>query len=62
MTEKPSGPDKTSWAIGGGVLLGLGVGMFFLRESGLAFVGSLLGGLGLGLIIAAILSARRSGG
>lgn len=61
MTEKSTGSDKSSWAIGGGLLLGLGVGFIFLRESGLAFVGSLLGGLGLGLIIAAILSARGTG-
>lgn len=50
--------DKSSWAIGGGTILGLGVGLFFLQQSALAFVGSLLGGLGLGLIITAVLSAR----
>ena len=48
--------DKSSWAVGGGLMLGLGVGFFFLPESALAFVGSLLAGLGLGLIIAAIIS------
>lgn len=46
--------DKSMWAIGGGVLLGLGIGFFFLPNA-LAFVGSLLAGLGLGLIITAIL-------
>jgi hypothetical protein len=54
--------DKSTWAIGGGVVLGLGVGLFFLPQSGLAFVGSLLGGLGLGLIITAVISSRGSGG
>lgn len=48
--------DKSTWAIGGGLLLGLGVGLFFLQESALAFVGSLLGGLGLGLLVTAIIS------
>ncbi|WP_339713345.1 hypothetical protein [uncultured Sneathiella sp.] len=38
---------KSTWAIGGGVLLGLGVGMFFLEASALAFVGCIMGGLGL---------------
>jgi hypothetical protein len=40
--------DKSTWAIGGGLLLGLGVGFFFLQESAIAFVGSMIGGLGLG--------------
>ena len=50
--------DKSTWAVGGGLMLGLGVGFFFLPESALAFVGSLLAGLGLGLIIAAIISRK----
>ncbi len=50
------GDDKSSWAVGGGLLLGLGIGFFFLPESGLAFVGSMLAGLGCGLLLSAILS------
>jgi hypothetical protein len=50
--------DKSTWAVGGGLLLGLGAGMFFLPQSGLAFVGSLLGGLGLGLMVTSIISSR----
>ena len=50
--------DKSTWAIGGGLLLGLGVGFFFLQESVLAFVGSMIGGLGLGLLVTSILSGR----
>lgn len=48
--------DKSSWAIGGGVLLGLGVGFFFLQTSVLFFIGSLIAGIGVGLIMSAILS------
>jgi hypothetical protein len=51
--------DKSTWAIGGGVLLGLGIGFFFLKESALAFVGCILGGLGLGLMITSIISSTR---
>ena len=51
--------DKSTWATGGGLLLGLGVGLFFLQESALAFVGSLLGGLGIGLIVTSIISRER---
>lgn len=50
------GDDRSKWAVGGGLLLGLGIGFFFLPESGLAFVGCMLAGLGFGLVLSAILS------
>ena len=49
--------DKSTWAIGGGLLIGLGVGFFFLKASALAFVGSILAGLGLGLMTTSIISS-----
>ena len=51
--------DKSTWAIGGGLLIGLGVGFFFLKVSTLAFVGSMLAGLGLGLMVTSILSSMK---
>ena len=51
--------DKSTWAIGGGLLLGLGVGFFFLQVSALAFVGSIIAGLGIGLLITSIISSRK---
>lgn len=54
MTDKKE--DKSTWAIGGGVVLGTGIGFFFLQTSALAFVGSILAGFGLGLVITAIIS------
>jgi hypothetical protein len=59
MNDKNSDVDKSTWAIGGGVLLGVGVGFFFLETSALAFVGSILGGLGIGLLITSILSTLK---
>ena len=56
MTDKKD--DKSTWAIGGGVLVGTGVGLFFLQTSALAFVGSILAGLGLGLVVTAIISSK----
>ena len=53
---KNEADDKSTWAIGGGVLMGIGIGFFFLQQSPLAFVGSIMTGLGIGLIITAILS------
>lgn len=60
MGDTNIGDDKSTWAIGGGVLLGIGVGFFFLQESALAFVGSILIGLGLGLMVTSIISAVKS--
>jgi hypothetical protein len=57
MAEKKH--DKSTWAIGGGLLLGLGVGFFFLKASALAFVGSMVAGLGLGLIMTSILLSKK---
>ena len=57
MSDKEE--DKSTWAIGGGLLLGLGVGFFFLQQSTLAFVGSMIGGLGLGLLVTSIISSRK---
>ncbi len=57
MTQKEM--DKSTWAIGGGVMIGLGAGLFFLQTSVLAFVGSILVGLGFGLTVTALISARR---
>lgn len=50
--------DKSTWAIGGGVMLGIGVGFFFLPNA-LAFVGSILAGLGLGLVITTLVSSKK---
>jgi F0F1-type ATP synthase assembly protein I len=51
--------DRSTWAIGGGVIIGLGVGFFFLPTSPLYFVGSMLLGLGLGIVISAIISRKK---
>jgi len=50
---------KSSWVVGGGLLLGLGVGFFFLEKSALVFVGCMFIGLGFGLFIAAGISALK---
>jgi hypothetical protein len=57
MTSKKD--DKSTWAIGGGLLIGIGVGFFFLQYSALYFVGSILAGLGLGLVITTLISGSK---
>jgi len=58
MTNKKD--DKSTWAIGGGLLMGIGVGFFFLQQSPLAFVGSILIGLGIGLVLTALISSKKA--
>ena len=43
--------DKSSWAIGGTTLIGVGVGLIFLKISVIFFVASILIGIGSGLVI-----------
>jgi len=59
MDKTNNKDDKSTWAIGGGVLMGIGAGFFFLKESPLAFVACILLGLGLGLLITSIISRGR---
>ena len=51
--------DKSTWAIGGGVMAGLGIGFFYLQQSALIFVGCILLGLGAGLIITSVISTLK---
>jgi hypothetical protein len=57
--DKDGVPDKSTWAVGGGIILGIGVGFFFLQQSALYFVGCILAGLGIGLLTTSILSKMR---
>ncbi len=65
MGENNGNDDKSILAIVGGLVLGLGAGLFFFpmavfgKTSVFAFSGCILGGLGLGLLITAILSANK---
>jgi Na+/melibiose symporter-like transporter len=59
MNEMKMIDDKSTWAIGGGVLMGVGAGFFFLQESPLAFVACILLGIGLGLMVTSIISGGK---
>ena len=56
MANTDKKDDKSTWAIGGGLLIGLGVGFFFLQASALAFIGCMIAGLGVGLMTTSIIS------
>lgn len=51
--------DKSSWAIGGTTLIGIGVGFIFIQTSPMLFVASILIGIGTGLVIAPIISRSK---
>jgi len=53
---KNKNEEKSNWAIGGTTMIGLGVGLIYLQTSVLIFVGSIISGVGLGLIITPVLS------
>lgn len=48
--------DKSTWIIGGTTLIGVGAGFIFLPESALLFVASILIGIGIGVVITALIS------
>jgi len=50
--------DKSTWAIGGGVLIGVGAGLFYIKTYPLGMPAFILIGLGLGLIITSIISRK----
>ena len=50
--------EKSSWAVGGGLMLGVGVGFFFFPESIFSFVGSIIAGLGVGLLVASFIKDK----
>ncbi|MGB5273644.1 MAG: hypothetical protein WBN39_06285 [Flavobacteriaceae bacterium] len=52
--------DKSNWAIGGMTMVGVGVGFFFLQSNPIFFVASILIGIGLGLVIAPIISRAKA--
>ncbi len=59
MNDGGNRSDKNTWAVGGGVLVGIGVGLFLLHQSVLYFIGSLIAGLGIGLFTTAVLSTKK---
>ena len=50
--------DKSSWAIGGTTMIGIGVGLMYLRTDVMIFVGCILIGVGAGLVLAPFLSRK----
>ncbi len=57
MSENGKNAGKESWAVGGGLLLGMGIGFVFLPKSVWIFIGLTIAGLGFGLLLASLLSA-----
>jgi len=60
MNKTDEKDDKSSWVIGGTTLIGIGVGFILLQTSVFLFVASILIGIGLGLLIAPIISGKKN--
>ena len=56
MNKTNNKDDKSTWTIGGTTLIGIGVGLIFLKTSALLFVASILIGIGSGLVITSLIS------
>ena len=54
----PKNEDKSSWAIGGTTMIGLGVGLIFVQTP-LVMVASIIIGVGVGLVITAVLGSLK---
>jgi F0F1-type ATP synthase assembly protein I len=50
--------DKSSWAIGGMTLIGVGVGLIFVQTSPIMMAACTIIGVGLGLVISSFLSRK----
>lgn len=60
-SQKDTNPhyDRGSWVIGGGTMLGVGIGFFLLHISVFFFIGSIIAGIGLGIIIAPFVNQKK---
>jgi len=52
--------DKSSLAIGGCLMIGIGVGFVFLTTNVFYFIASIMVGLGLGLLIASLIPKKEN--
>ena len=58
MDKSNKKEDRSTWAIGGGVLIGVGAGIFYIKTYPLGMPAFILIGLGLGLILTSIISRK----
>ena len=59
MTVNNKKEDKSSWAVGGCTMIGIGVGFIFLTTNIFYFIASIMCGIGLGLLIASLISNKK---
>ncbi|WP_299124287.1 hypothetical protein [uncultured Winogradskyella sp.] len=57
--KKDWAEDKSTWAIGGMTMIGVGVGLIFVQTAPILLVASILVGIGLGIVITSIISSRK---
>ncbi|MBC8479544.1 MAG: hypothetical protein H8D46_03680 [FCB group bacterium] len=62
MSVEQKKVDKNSWTVGGCLIIGMGVGFFFFQKSVFIFLACMFTGLGIGLLLAAILARGQGDG
>lgn len=60
MNNKIKKSDKSTWAIGGSLLVGIGIGFIYIKENPMILIAGIIIGLGAGLIITSIISRDKS--
>jgi cyanate permease len=56
--KKIKNDERGSWAIGGCTMIGIGVGFIFLKVNVFYFIAAIMCGIGLGLLIASLMSNK----
>lgn len=51
--------DKSTWAIGGMTMIGVGVGLIFVQTNPLIMAAAVVIGVGIGLVITSIISSKK---
>lgn len=51
--------DKSTWAIGGMTMIGVGVGLIYVQTNPIIMAAAVIIGVGLGLVITAIISSKK---
>ncbi|NER15732.1 hypothetical protein [Spongiivirga citrea] len=56
--KSPWENEKGTWAIGGATMIGVGVGLIFVKTAPILMAASIIIGVGVGLVLSSFISSR----